>query len=61
VFAPLVGALVFKSSKGIFRHFHPDLANHRKYLQFKVVATESLPVDIVGEDAKKGLFSTSKG
>jgi len=56
-----VGALVFKTSEGIFRHFHPDLANHRKYLQFKVVATESLPVDIVGEDAKKGLFSTSKG
>lgn len=61
VSAPLVRALVFKTPKGIFRHFHPDPANHRKCLQFLVVATEKWPVDIVGGDAKKGQFSTSKG
>ena len=61
VFARLVAALVFKSTQGIFRHFRSGLEKRRKYLPFQVVATEKWSVDIVGENAKKGLFSTSKG
>ncbi len=61
VFAQLVLALVFKSTQGIFRLFRSGLEKHRKYLPFQVVTTENWSVDIVGDNAKKGLFSTSKG
>ena len=60
VFAQLVLALVFKSTQGIFRCFGLSLEKSRKFLYLQVVAATVLPVDIVGGNAEKGLFSTSK-
>jgi hypothetical protein len=61
VFARLVAALVFKSTQGIFWLFAVSLEKSRKYLSIQVVVETVWRVDIVGENAKKGLFSTSKG